>query len=606
MDKIFNMKKKSNKRPVQPAAKIPDVSVKNLRLREGLNLKNVADNLGIKARVLIEQLQKKRYAVNVNDLLTETIAESISDIFQINLEVISLETYAREKSLENPKQLVIRPPVVTIMGHVDHGKTTLLDAIRESNLVNRESGGITQHIGAYQVEYKERSITFVDTPGHEAFTKLRARGAMVTDIVILIVAADDGVMPQTKEAIAHAKAAEVPILVAINKIDKPEADIERTKQQLSQEGLLVEDWGGDIVSIDISAKKKKNIGELLEMLLLLTDVTEIKGNPHVNAQGVILEARLDPRKGAVATVIIQNGILKANQAYISGTAFGRSRALFDENGRSLKEAGLSMPVEVLGFSEVPQAGDFFHVVDDLDTAKRIAEYRLNDRNKPEKSRSGRMTLDQLFEQIEDDSVKELSLILKADVHGSVEVLRDTLSNLSTDKVKIEILHSACGNITDSDVLLASTSNSIILGYNVKPSQAVLDLAREEKVEIRSYNVIYQLTDDIKKAQTGMLDPEIRESYMGRAEVRKLFRIPKAGTIAGCYVSDGAISRNATVKVIRNNKVLHIGKISSLKHLKNNVTEVKKDLECGIGLANFKDIQPGDRIEAFTLEEIIPE
>jgi len=604
LEKTFNMKKKSNKRPVQAAAKIPDVSVKNLRLREGLNLKNVADNLGIKARVLIEQLQMKRYAVNVNDLLTETIAETISNIFQINLEVISLETYAREKSLENPKQLVIRPPVVTIMGHVDHGKTTLLDAIRESNLVNRESGGITQHIGAYQVEYKERSITFVDTPGHEAFTKLRARGAMVTDIVILIVAADDGVMPQTKEAIAHAKAAEVPILVAINKIDKPEADIERTKQQLSQEGLLVEDWGGDIVSIDISAKKKKNIGELLEMLLLLTDVTEIMGNPHVNAQGVILEARLDPRKGAVATVIIQNGILQANQAYISGTAFGRSRALFDENGRSLKEAGLSMPVEVLGFSEVPQAGDFFHVVDDLDTAKRIAEYRLNKMNKPEKSRSGRMTLDQLFEQIEDDSVKELSLIVKADVHGSVEVLRDTLSNLSTDKVKIEILHSACGKITDSDVLLASTSNSIILGYNVKPSQAVLDLAREEKVEIRSYNVIYQLTDDIKKAQTGMLDPEIRESYMGRAEVRKLFRVPKAGTIAGCYVSDGVISRNATVKVIRSDKVVHTGKISSLKHLKNNVTEVKKDLECGIGLANFKDIQPGDRIEAFTLEEII--
>jgi len=606
LEKIFNMKKKSNKKPVQPAAKIPEISIKNLLLREGLNLKNVADNLGIKARVLIEQLNKKRYTVGVTDLLTEAIAEEISSIFQIKLEVISLEAEAGEKALQNPKQLVIRPPVVTIMGHVDHGKTTLLDAIRESNLVNRESGGITQHIGAYQVEYSGRSITFVDTPGHEAFTKLRARGAMVTDIVILIVAADDGVMPQTKEAIAHAKAAKVPILVAINKIDKPEADIERTKQQLSQEGLLVEDWGGDIVSIDISAKKKKNIGELLEMLLLLTDVTEIKGNPHVNAQGVVLESRLDPRKGAVATVIIQNGILRPGDAYISGTVFGRSRALFDESGHSLKEAGLSMPVEVLGFSDVPQAGDFFHVVDNLETAKQIADYRLDKIKKPELNRKDRMTLDQLFEQLEDNSVKELLLIIKADVHGSVEALRDTLSNLSTDKVKIKILHSACGKITDSDVLLASTSNSIIIGYNVKPTQAVLDLAREEKVEIRSYNVIYQITDDIKKAQTGMLEPEIHEVFMGRAEVRKLFRIPKAGTIAGCYVSDGIISRNTMVKVIRNDEVIHTGKISSLKHLKNNATEVKKDLECGISLANFKDIQPGDLIEAFTLEEIKPE
>jgi len=603
LEKIFNMKKKSTKKPVQPAAKIPEISIKNLLLREGLNLKNVADNLGIKARLLIEQLNKKRYTVGVSDLLTEEIAEEISSIFQIKLEVISLEAEAREKALQNPKQLVIRPPVVTIMGHVDHGKTTLLDAIRESNLVNRESGGITQHIGAYQVEYSGRSITFVDTPGHEAFTKLRARGAMITDIVILIVAADDGVMPQTKEAIAHAKAANVPILVAINKIDKPEADIERTKQQLSQEGLLVEDWGGDIVSIEISAKKKKNIGELLEMLLLLTDVTEIKGNPHVNAQGVVLESRLDPRKGAVATVIIQNGILHPGEAYISGSVFGRSRALFDESGQSVQEAGLSMPVEVLGFSDVPQAGDFFHVVDNLETAKQIADYRLGKIKKPESSRKDRMTLDQLFEQIDDNSVKELLLIIKADVHGSVEVLRDTLSNLSTDKVKIEILHSACGKITDSDVLLASTSNSIIIGYNIKPTQAVLDLAREEKVEIRSYNVIYQLTDDIKKAQTGMLEPEIHEAFMGRAEVRKIFRIPKAGTIAGCYVSDGKISRNAMVKVIRNDEVIHTGKISSLKHLKNNTAEVKKDLECGIGLANFKDIQPGDLIEAFTLEEI---
>jgi translation initiation factor IF-2 len=532
--------------------------------------------------------------------------DAVSQITQIDIDLISLEEEIQKQAESKPENLAEKPPVVTIMGHVDHGKTTLLDAFRESNLVQKEAGGITQHIGAYQILHNDRKITFVDTPGHEAFTQLRARGAKVTDIVILIVAADDGVMPQTKEAINHAKAADVPIIVAINKTDKPEADLDRTKQQLSQEGLLIEEWGGDVVSVDISATEKTNLNELLEMILLLSEVMEIKGNPTVPAQGVILEARLDAQKGPVATVIIQHGTLNQREAFVSGMCFGKARALFDKNGKSVKKAELSMPVEVLGFSEVPNAGDYFQVVKDLETAKRIAQYRLSLVKKEEPTRPEHLTLDQLFKKIEEGDVKELALIIKGDVHGSVEVLTDTLPNLSTDKVKIKIFHAATGTISESDILLASASNAIIIGYNVKPQQAILDMAKEEKVEIRSYNVIYQLIDDIKKAMKGLLDPISKEKYLGRAEVRRIFHIPRLGSIAGCLVTEGKITRNSEVRIIRNDEVLHKGKISSLKHLKNNVTEVKKDYECGIGIEKFKDIQEGDAIEAFIIEKVMPE
>lgn len=595
-------KKKTAKASKGTAKKDP----KKIQVIEGMNLKEISEIIGIKAKDLINDLRKKRFNVGGNDTLNAALMDAVSQITQIDIDLISLEEEIQKQAESKPENLVEKPPVVTIMGHVDHGKTTLLDAFRESNLVQKEAGGITQHIGAYQILHNDRKITFVDTPGHEAFTQLRARGAKVTDIVILIVAADDGVMPQTKEAINHAKAADVPIIVAINKTDKPEADLDRTKQQLSQEGLLIEEWGGDVVSVDISATEKTNLNELLEMILLLSEVMEIKGNPTVPAQGVILEARLDAQKGPVATVIIQHGTLNQREAFVSGMCFGKARALFDKNGKSVKKAELSMPVEVLGFSEVPNAGDYFQVVKDLETAKRIAQYRLSLVKKEEPTRPEHLTLDQLFKKIEEGDEKELALIIKGDVHGSVEVLTDTLPNLSTDKVKIKIFHAATGTISESDILLASASNAIIIGYNVKPQQAILDMAKEEKVEIRSYNVIYQLIDDIKKAMKGLLDPISKETYLGRAEVRRIFHIPRLGSIAGCLVTEGKITRNSEVRIIRNDEVLHKGKISSLKHLKNNVTEVKKDYECGIGIEKFKDIQEGDAIEAFIIEKVMPE
>jgi len=474
-----------------------------------------------------------------------------------------------------------------------------------ANIVERESGGITQHIGAYRIFHNNRPITFIDTPGHEAFTKLRSRGAKMTDIVILVVAADDGVMPQTKEAINHAKAANVPMIVVINKIDKAEADVDRAKQQLSKEKLLVEEYGGETISVEVSAKDKTNLEELLEMILLLSDVIEIKTNPHVKAQGFVLETHLDTQKGPVATVIIQHGILKQGEAFICGNTYGKARALFDENGKGMKEAEPSMPVEILGFSDVPVAGDIYQVVSDYNLAKEIVQYRLSQIKKEEILRPERLSLDDLFKKIEEGKVKELPLIIKADVHGSVEVLEDVLPNLSSDQVKIKIIHSATGQISESDILLASASDAIIIGYNIKPSQKILDMAKEENVEIRSYNVIYHLTEDIEKALKGMLEPTLKETYLGRAEVRRIFNIPRVGIIAGCYVLDGKITRNAEIRIIRDEEVIHQGRIGSIKHLKDNVTEVKKEQECGIGLEKFKDIQEGDILEAFITEKVIP-
>jgi translation initiation factor IF-2 len=452
--------------------------------------------------------------------------------------------------------------------------------------------------------------------------------------VVLVVAADDGVMPQTREAISHAKEAGVPIMVAINKIDKKEADVDKTKQQLSKEGILLEDWGGDIISVDVSAKEKTNLEELLEMILLLSDVIEIKSNTKVQAQGVVLEARLDAQKGAVATVIIQQGILSQGDAFICGTCYGKARALFDENGKPLKKVEPSMPVEILGLCDVPEAGDSFQVVSDLEAAKQISQYRQSKVKKEEPTRPEHLTLDELFKKIEVGEVKELPLIIKADVQGSVDVLADILPDLGIDlqikarepikvrekteakkdkpkekkdreKVRIKIVHSATGSITESDILLASAANAIIIGYNVKPSQKILDLAKKENVEVRSYNVIYELTEDIKKAMFGMLEPTIKETYLGRAEIRRIFRISRVGVIAGCYVVDGKITRNAEARVIRNEEVVHKGRISSLKHLKDNVNEVTKEYECGIRLEKFKEFEEGDIIEAFLTEKAMP-
>jgi translation initiation factor IF-2 len=574
-------------------------------LREGLNVKEASAKMKMNPKDLLEKLKSKGMLLDLSDIVDETVAGWISKELSRPIELVSLEKEMQLEAESISKDLVPRPPVVTIMGHVDHGKTTLLDAIRASNLVDKESGGITQHIGAYRVISNNRPITFIDTPGHEAFTQLRARGAKVTDIVILVVAADDGVMPQTKEAISHAKAAGVPILVAINKIDKPEANVDRVKQQLSKEGVLVEDWGGDVICVEVSAKEKKNIHELLEMTLLLSDVIELKANPKVKAQGTVLEARLDARKGPVATVIIQHGTLFQGDAFISGTVYGKVRALFDENGKILKKAEPSMPVEVLGFSDVPTAGDFFQVLLNLEAARSLAQYRLSKIKKEEPAKPEHISLDDLFKRIEEGEVKELALIIKADVQGSVEVLLDILPSLSSDKVKIKIVHSGTGNISESDVLLASASNAIIIGYNIIPNTKMLNMAKEENVEIRTYQVIYQLTEDIKKAILGMLEPTIKETYLGRAEIRRIFPIPKIGMIAGCYVLDGKITRNAEIRVLRNKEVIYKGRIASLKHLKENVSEAKKDYECGIGIEKFKDFQEGDIIEAFLTEKVKP-
>lgn len=595
-------KEKTSKKPEKKAQSAP----KKIQLRERMNLKDLSEEMGIKTKDLVKKLMSKGFQVSVNDTVNENLARWISQEFGFQIELLSIEDEARIQAESQTKELTIKPPVVTMMGHVDHGKTTLLDAIRHSNLVGKESGGITQHIGAYRVFHNNRPITFIDTPGHEAFTRLRARGAQMTDIVILVVAADDGVMPQTKEAINHAKAAGVPLIVAINKIDKAEADSEKVKQQLSKEGLLVEEWSGDVISVEVSAKEKTNLHELLEMILLLSDVIEIKANPKVKAQGYVLETRLDTKKGPVATVIIRHGVLNQGDAFICGTSYGKVRALFDENNKVMKKAESSMPVEILGFSDVPEAGDIFQVVSDFNMAKQIVQYRLSQVKKEEAVRPEHMTLDELFKKIDEGKVKELPLIIKADVHGSVEVLTDILPNLSNEKVKIKIIHSATGQISESDIHLASASDAIIIGYNIKPSQKILKLAKEESVEIRSYNVIYQLTEEIEKALRGMLEPTLKETYLGRTEIRRVFNIPRVGVIAGCYVLDGKMTRNAQVRVIRDKEVIHQGRIASLKHLKDNVTEVKKDYECGIGIEKFKDIQEGDIIEAFITEKVKPD
>jgi translation initiation factor IF-2 len=559
----------------------------------------------VRPKDLLEKLAAKGFVVDLNDFVDAEIAAAIAKATHFDADFISLDQAMKRLAEARTSELAPRSPVVTIMGHVDHGKTTLLDAIRSSNLVDKESGGITQHIGAYRVVAKNRTITFIDTPGHEAFTQLRSRGAKATDIVVLVVAADDGVMPQTKEAIDHAKAANVPIIVAINKVDKPDANVDRVKQQLSKENLLVEDWGGKTISVEVSAKEKKNIGDLLEMILLLSDMLELRANPKVPAQGVVLEARLDSQKGPLATVIIQQGTLQSGQAFVSGLTMGRVRAMFDEHGQVLKSAGPSMPVEIMGFSDVPVAGDPFQVMEDPDAAKHVVEYRKVRDRKPEAARDSGVTLDDLFKKIEGGQAKELALVLKADVQGSVEVLSDVVPPLGTEKVKIKIVHAATGNISEADVLLASASKAIVIGYNVKPGPKILDLAKKEEVEIRTYKIIYQLTDDIKKAVIGLLEPVIKETFQGRAEVRKVFQIPKVGTIAGCYVQDGKITRNAEARVLRGREVLHQGRITSLKHLKENVTEVKKDYECGIGVGGFNGFQPGDTIEVFIREKVQP-
>jgi translation initiation factor IF-2 len=581
---------------------------KQITVAEGVTVKELSEKLGLKASLVIKRLFERKIFATINQTLDVKLAEDISQSFGALVSTVSFEQEAVQavEEAEIEKDLAKRPPVVTVMGHVDHGKTSLLDAIRQSNVAEREAGGITQHIGAYSVEKDGRRIVFIDTPGHEAFTRMRARGAKVTDIVVLVVAADDGVMPQTLEAIDHARAAGVPIVVAINKIDRPDAQPERIKQQLADRGLLAEDWGGDTVIVPVSAKAKQNLDLLLEMILLVADMQELKANPDRPAMGNVLEAELDRGRGPVATVLVQNGTLSVGDYFICGSVFGKVRAMYDDRGNQVRSGGPSTPVEVLGLDSLPEVGDTFQVVTDTAKAKQIVIYREVKAREQAMARTTRLTLDQLHEQIKAGDIKELPLILKTDVSGTAEVLGDALQKLSSEKVRIRILHSSVGAITETDVLLASASNAIIIGFNVRPERNAAQLAEQEKVDIRLHTIIYELMDEMKRAMTGLLEPVYKEIYRGRAEVQEVFRISRVGNVAGCRVQDGLVTRDSAIRLLRDNTVVHTGKISSLRRFKNDASEVKSGMECGISLENYGDFKPGDILEAFVTERVAAE
>ncbi len=581
---------------------------REITIAEGVTVKELSEKLGVKANQVIKKLVEKKIFATINQTLDVKLAEELARDFGASTNKVSYEEETRQEiqEAEVEQDREKRPPVVTIMGHVDHGKTSLLDAIRSANVAEHEAGGITQHIGAYHVDKNGRKIVFIDTPGHEAFTRMRARGAKVTDIVVLVVAADDGVMPQTLEAIDHAKAAKVPIIVAINKIDKGDAQPERIKQQLADRGLLAEDWGGDVVMVPVSARAKTNLDLLLEMILLVADIQDLKANPARPASGTVLEAKLDRGRGPVATVLVRNGTLHVGDYFICGSVFGRVRAMFDDRSAPVREVLPSMPAEVLGLESLPDVGDTMQVVTDTAKAKQIVIYREVKAREAAMSKTNRITLEQLHDQLKEGESKELNIILKTDVGGTAEVLTDTLQKLSTDKVKIRVLHSGVGAITETDVLLASASNAIIVGFNVRPERTAQAVAEQEKVDIRLHSIIYELVDEIKKAMSGMLDPVFKEVYKGRALVREVFRISKVGAVAGCMVNDGSISRDSQVRLLRDNVVVHTGKVEGLKRFKNDASEVKQGFECGISLANYNDIKPGDVIEAFATERVATE
>jgi translation initiation factor IF-2 len=580
---------------------------KPISITEGVTIKELAEKMDIKSKYIIQKLISKGILASINQALDVEAAKEVCAEFGFRAAVISFEQEAEAKQEvpDNLEDHETRPPVVTIMGHVDHGKTSLLDVIRETNVTATEAGGITQHIGAYQVEIKGRHIAFLDTPGHEAFTMMRSRGAQATDIVVLVVAADDGVMPQTVEAIDHAKAANVPLIVAINKIDKAGAQIDRVKQALADRGLLAEDWGGDIVTVPVSAKQKTNIDLLLEMILLVADMKDLKANPKRLASGVVLEAKVDRGRGCVATVLVQNGTLRLGDSLVAGSVHGRVRALMNDRGATISTAGPSVPVEIQGLQDLPMAGDVFQVFEDANKARQVAEYRKTKERDALLQKTSRLSLQALFEQMREGTVKELPLIVKADVQGSVEVVTEMLNKLSTDKAKVKILHSGAGAVTETDVLLASASNAIVIGFNVRPQRKAQELADSEGVEIRLYTVIYNLTNEIKAAMIGMLEYTDQEKYVGRAEVRDTFRVPKFGLIAGSYVLDGLIKRNSQARLLRDNAVIHEGKIGSLRRFKDDVSEVKSGFECGIGFEHFSDVKAGDIIEAYVIEKIQP-
>ena len=581
-----------------------------ITLAEGMTVKDLAERLEVRAKDVLKKLLDKRVMMTINTTLDTDTGTMIAREFGADVNIHTFEEemlqIESESDLVRLEETVLRAPVVTVMGHVDHGKTTLLDAIRDTRVAEGEAGGITQHIGAYTVQIKNRRVVFLDTPGHEAFTLMRARGARVTDIVILVVAADDGVMPQTQEAIDHAQAARVPIIVAINKIDKPDANPERVKRELADRGLTPEEWGGQTVTVETSAQKKQNIELLLEMILLVSDLGELRANPKRSAAGTVLEARLDRGRGPVATVLVQDGTLRVGDNFIAGTVVGRVRALIDEEGHPVKTVEPSTPVEVQGLAGVPQPGDAFQALHDAAKARQIAVFRqAQAKQKALGGKGGRLTLEALQQQITEGDVKELPIIIKADVQGSAEVLAETLAKLSDERVKVRIIHSGVGGINESDVLLASASNAVVIGFNVRPDRNASSVAAHEQIEIRLHSVIYNVTDEVKNAKVGLLDPIVKEVQLGTAEVRQTFKVPKFGTAAGCLVTDGRITRagDAKARLIRDNVVVHEGRLGSLRRFKDDVAEVKAGLECGIAFERYGDIKLGDVIEAFTVERV---
>ena len=593
--------------PSAPAT--PPPITRTITLAEGMTVKDLADKLDVRVKDVLAKLLMKRMMMTINSTLDIENAKDIAREFGAEIEMRSFEQelVSAEGDESRPEDMKTRAPVVTVMGHVDHGKTSLLDAIRETKVAEREAGGITQHIGAYHVDVGDgRSVVFLDTPGHEAFTLMRARGAKVTDVVVLVVAADDGVMPQTREAIDHAKAANVPIVVAINKIDKPGVNPDNVKRQLAELSLVPEDWGGQTVMVPVSAKKRQNLDQLLEMILLSTDILELRANPKRSASGTVLEAKLDRGRGPVATVLVQDGTLSVGDNFIAGPVVGRVRALIDDRGRPTKAAGPATPVEVLGLTSLPQPGDPFQTVADAAKARQIATFRqAQAKERAHAAKGGRLTLESLKEQIAEGGMKELPLIVKADVQGSAEVLADTLTKLSDEKVKIRIIRSGVGAINESDVLLASASNAIIIGFNVRPDRNAHDMAEREEIDIRLHSVIYNVTEEIKKSMAGLLDPTFKEVRIGSAEVREVFKVPKVGSIAGCMVTEGRITRagETQARLVRDNVVVFEGKIASLRRFKDDVSEVKSGFECGIGLYNYNDVKAGDVIEVFSMERV---
>ena len=588
----------------------PPIS-RTITLAEGMTVKDLADKLDTRVKDVLKSLLDRRMMMTINSTIDIETAKTIARQFGAEVQTRSFEQELMEVESEavDAKDLVARAPVVTVMGHVDHGKTTLLDSIRATRVAEREAGGITQHIGAYHVPVgakNDKHIVFLDTPGHEAFTLMRARGSRVTDVVILVVAADDGVMPQTREAVDHARAANVPIIVAVNKIDKPGANPETVKRQLADLNLVPEDWGGNTVFVEVSAKKKTGLDLLLEMILLVTDIGEHKANPKRAALGTVLETKLDRGRGPVATVLVQDGSLRVGDNIIAGPVVGRVRALIDDRGKNLKVAGPSTPVEVLGLEQLPSPGDSFQSVADPAKARQIATFRqAQAKDRALGAKGGRLTLESLQQQLAVGGIKDLPIIIKADVQGSAEVLADTLGKLTDEKTKIKIIHSGVGAINESDVLLATASNAIVIGFNVRPDRNAADVAEREKVDIRLYSVIYNVTDEIKKAMAGLLDPTFKEQRMGSAQVRETFKVPKIGVIAGCMVLDGRVSRSgdAQARLLRDNVVVWEGKLASLRRFKDDVSEVKAGFECGIGLQNYNDVKVGDVIEVFTMERV---